>query len=181
MALLLLRETVPENFDLCWHCGGNRDGTPAQNFRVEPDHPSMPDPELESAGVESESASSRAFVAVDRSGSLTRLPNLRTVRLAHSRSLLDDLDRALCRCQRHSARSLRGRDLHGNTDYLTLRCDPSNMHRFIVGTLVFPDRQAASAQMLASLRCRRNYSLLHGVANNNVRARVSLVEPPNTA
>ena len=35
----------------------------------------MPDPELESAGVESQSASSRAFVAVDRSGSLTRLPN----------------------------------------------------------------------------------------------------------
>src|SRR5208337_3668293 len=41
------RETVPEDFDLCWHCGGKRDGTPTQVFQAEPDDPPVPDSGVE--------------------------------------------------------------------------------------------------------------------------------------
>jgi hypothetical protein len=66
-------ETIPENFDVCWHCGGNRDGTSAEDFQAEPDDPSVPDPGAESAGAESHAASSAAGGDVGRSGCLTRL------------------------------------------------------------------------------------------------------------
>ena len=50
-----------------------------------------------------------------------------------------------------------------------------------LGNALFPDRQTASAQMLASFRCRCDNSPLDGVAKYNVRARVSLVGWPNAA
>ena len=37
-------ETIPEDFDVCWHCGTHRDGTAAKDFQAEPDDPTVPDP-----------------------------------------------------------------------------------------------------------------------------------------
>jgi hypothetical protein len=42
-------EAIPDNFDVCWHCGTHRDGTAANDFQAEPDDPSVPDPRPDSS------------------------------------------------------------------------------------------------------------------------------------
>ncbi|NLS93531.1 MAG: hypothetical protein GXX96_15340 [Planctomycetaceae bacterium] len=40
-------EAIPDNFDACWRCGTNRDGTASEDFRPKPDDASEPDPKSE--------------------------------------------------------------------------------------------------------------------------------------
>ena len=40
-------EAIPDNFDVCWHCGVHRDGALSLEFHAEPDDPTVPDPKSE--------------------------------------------------------------------------------------------------------------------------------------
>jgi hypothetical protein len=40
-------EAIPDNFDVCWHCGAHDGGTASKEFQAEPDDRSVPDPKSE--------------------------------------------------------------------------------------------------------------------------------------
>ena len=64
-------EPIDDEFDACWKCGTAQDGTPAAEFRAEPDDPTVPD-----LGPDSET---RAISAADAEAE--RMRNERIVEL----------------------------------------------------------------------------------------------------